>query len=400
MRPHHPPVSPVVVGLQVGLQALFAFLLLFVVVMAFVRPSTAIWWIVAVAAVMAVTYVASLLTHTVAEPRRRRMWRLLWLGVLTLEWLLLVWLTPSASYLVFPLFFLYLDQLRDPWGPVAVAVAAIGSVLALAAHDGWTVGGVLGPSIGAVVAVVVGRAYAALRRDSEEHERLYRELLATQGRLAAAEREAGVLAERERLARDIHDTVAQSLSSIGLLLAAVERSDPGSPAAPQVRLARETAVASLAETRSLIRELTPPPLAEQSIAAALRRLSAGAWARPGLVIEVRAGDATRLPMPQQTALLRIAQGAMANVLGHASASTVRIELVVSTADVQLRIDDDGVGFDPASLDTRAPAAGTRGSFGLRAVRERAEQLGGSMSIDSAPGQGTRLRVALPLEAAP
>lgn len=397
MRPAHTSVNPVVVGLQVGLQALFAGLLLFTVVSAIVRPSAVTWWVVVVAAVMALTYAASLLTHAVTDLRRRRVWRLVWLGALTLQWLLLAWLTPFAAYLVFPLFFLYLDQLRDPWGTMAVAVTAGASIVTLGIHDGWTVGGTLGPAIGAVVAIVIGRAYAALRRDSEQHERLYRELLATQGRLAAAEREAGVLAERERLARDIHDTVAQSLSSISLLLAAVERADPGSRSVPQVRLARETAVASLAETRSLIRELTPPPLSEQGLAAALRRLAAGTWARPGLVVDVRTAESVRAPMPQQTALLRIAQGAMANVLGHARASTVRIELVVGDSVVELRIEDDGIGFDPAALGDPPPGSSVEGSFGLRAARERAEQLGGTMSVDSAPGRGARLRVALPLE---
>lgn len=134
MRPTHPPVSPVVVGLQVGLQALFAGLLLFTVVSAIVSPSAATWWIVAVAAVMAVTYLASILSHAVTEQRRRQGWRVVWLGVLTVEWLLLVWLTPFAAYLVFPLFFLYLDQLRDPWGPLAVGVTAAGSIVALGAH--------------------------------------------------------------------------------------------------------------------------------------------------------------------------------------------------------------------------------------------------------------------------
>lgn len=206
-----------------------------------------------------------------------------------------------------------------------------------------------------------------------------------------------MLAERERLGRDIHDTVAQSLSSISLLLTAVERRDPDSPALAEVRLARETAVASLAETRSLIRELTPPPLAEQGIAAALRRLAAGAWARPGLVIDVRAADSPGIPISQQTALLRVAQGAMANVLGHAHARAVRIELVVSPRVVELRIDDDGIGFDPAALDIAAAEVPTNGAFGLRAARERAEQLGGAMAVDSAPGRGTRLRVTLPRE---
>ena len=114
----------------------------------------------------------------------------------TIEWAVLAGLTPFAAYLVFPLFFLYLDVLPEPVATVAVIVATAGAIWALGAHGGWSVGGVIGPIVGAGVAILIGRAYRALRQESAEHQRLYEDLLAAQSRLAAAEREGGMLAER------------------------------------------------------------------------------------------------------------------------------------------------------------------------------------------------------------
>lgn len=391
MSAPHPPVNPIVVGLQVGLQLLFVSLLAFVVVMAFAVPTGQALVIVVIAAVMLLTYGAALLAHAVDEPRRRKTLQWAWVAALTIEWAVLVSITPFAAYLVFPLFFLYLDLLPEPAATAAVLVATAGAIWALGAHGGWTVGGVIGPIVGAGVAILIGRAYRALRQESADHQRLYEELLAAQSRLAAAEREGGVLAERSRLAREIHDTVAQGLSSITLLLNAVERAAPDAPTVGQVRLARETAAAGLAETRRFIRELTPPLLDEQSIGGALRRLAAESWSRPGLMVDVRAADAIPLPMDQQSALLRVAQGGMANVLTHSRAAHATVALSSTDDEVQLVISDDGVGFVPE--DVMAAPTGT--SFGLRAIRERVEQFGGSVDVRSAPDAGTRLTVILP-----
>lgn len=392
MPSSHPPVNPIVVGLQVGLQVLFLTLLVFTVVMAFATAGPVLP-VTAVAALMLLTYAAALLAHAVDDPRRRRIVRWVWVLALTVEWAALVALTPFAAYLVFPLFFLYLEVLPEPAATLTVGVATAAAVLALGLHEGWSVGGVIGPVIGAGVAVLIGRAYRALRLESAEYQHLYEELVATQSALAAAERESGIAAERARLAREIHDTVAQGLASITLLLNAVERADPGAATVAQVRLARETASAGLAETRRFIRELTPPALDEHSLGGALRRLAEQSWNRPGLQVEVRAADGLRLPMQQQSALLRVAQGAMANVLLHAGAAHVVITLAQTPAEVCLEVSDDGRGFDPDEVSD----AHARGSFGLRAIRERAEQLGGTFELRSAPGAGTSVRVCVPRE---
>lgn len=125
------------------------------------------------------------------------------------------------------------------------------------------------------MATVLG--YQALYRESERRRELIEELITTRAELAAAERGAGILAERERLAREIHDTLAQGLSSIQLLLRAAERSLPaGAPALEHIGRAREAAQENLAEARRFVRALTPPDLEHGSLAAALERLCSAA----------------------------------------------------------------------------------------------------------------------------
>ena len=201
-----------------------------------------------------------------------------------------------------------------------------------------------------------------------------------------------MLAERARLAREIHDTVAQGLSSITLLLNAVERAAPDAPTVAQVRLARETAAAGLAETRRFIRELTPPLLDEQSIGGALRRLAADSWSRPGLAVDVRAADAIALPMDVQSALLRVAQGGMANVLAHSRASHA------TGGPLEHRrggAPGDHRRRSRVRAGRRSKALPGGASFGLRAIRERVEQFGGSVDVRSAPAAGTQLTIVIP-----
>ncbi|SDZ24383.1 sensor histidine kinase [Herbiconiux ginsengi] len=386
----HTALTPVFVGLRTGLHVLFAALTILVVARAVLSPAAASAAVVGLAVVLLATYgLGALVTRRTG---RRRASGLLWLGVLSVEWVILLWLIPEAAYLVFPLFFLYLHLLGRWWGSAAILAATVVAIAALGLHGGWTVGGVVGPLVGAGVALLIGLGYQALAREAEQREALMRELLDTRGQLAATEHESGVLAERARLAREIHDTLAQGLSSIQMLLYAAERADPLRPGVEHIRLARETAAANLAEARRFIRELTPPDLDDHGLGAALRRLAATHWASRGLRVEVRVSDALELPMQVQTALLRIAQGAIANVIQHARATTATITLTVGGGQVHFAIADDGQGFDPDEA-SRARSD----SFGLHATRERVTQLGGVLAIDSEPGRGTTLAVDLPLE---
>jgi signal transduction histidine kinase len=388
----HTALTPVFVGLRTGLHILFIALTGLVIARAIVDPSDSSVATLVVAVIVVVTY--GLGAVPTAIPRARGAWRLGWLTLLTMEWAILLWLSSDAAYLVFPLFFLYLHLLGRLWGPVAILASTILAICALGIHGGFTVGGVVGPLVGAGVALLIGLGYEALAREAQQREALVRELIATQGQLAATEHESGVLAERARLAREIHDTLAQGLSSIQMLLHAAERADPGRPGVEHIQLARETAAANLAEARRFIRELTPPQLDDQTLGAALRRLARTQWATQGLDVQVRVSDTLQLPMHLQTALLRIAQGAIANVVQHAHASTATITISIEGDRLRFTVADNGTGFDPglASKDTTEKSD----SFGLQATSERVKQLGGTLAIDSGMGHGTTLAVDLRL----
>lgn len=381
----HRTLAPVFAGLRVGLHVLFAALLALVVVRVLVTGGSALALVLA--GVLGAVYLAGL---GVARSRRRAA-AIAWVAVLTAVWAALVWLIPEAAYLVFPLFFLYLHVLPGVAGPLAVLGTTALTIAAFAVHGGLTVGGVVGPLVGAGVALLIGLGYAALDRRAAEREALMAELLATRDRLAAAEREQGVLAERARLAREIHDTVAQGLSSIQMLLHAAERADADSPGLVHVRLARETAADGLAETRRFIRELTPPRL-DSGLGPALERLGREWSAREGISVEIETDDDAELPMDAQTALLRIAQGALANVAQHSGAAHAGIHLTRDGEGVRLRINDDGRGFDPRLAED---AAAHTDSFGLRAMRERVEQLDGRLDVEGALGAGASITVTLP-----
>nr|WP_040750750.1 sensor histidine kinase [Nocardia transvalensis] len=382
---HRSPLTPVFAALQLGLHALMVALAAVVVGRAMVPGEEHRWGVV----VLAVLFIAAYFAGSVL--RGRPVAARVWLGVLTVLWLGLVALEPYAVYLVFGLFFLYLHLLPRFWGAVAVAAATAAAVVGFALHRGWTIGGVVGPLLGSLVAVAIGLGYQALFREAADRQQLIDELLAARATLADQERTAGKLAERQRLAQEIHDTVAQGLSSIQLLLHAVERSAPEHPGLQQIRLARETAAENLAETRQLIAALTPAVLDGQSLTEALDRVAQRAET-PGLHTQMLVeGVPERLPMPIEAALVRVAQGAVSNVVRHARADRMRITLTYADDAVHMDVVDDGIGIDPAVF--------ARGTFGLNAMRSRVEEQGGSMSVESEPGH-TAVTVTFPLEDSP
>jgi len=390
----HSVLTPVFAGLRTGLHVLFVALIALIIGRAILAPADASAAVIGLALLTLATYGSG---AYLARRSRGRAARLIWLVALTLEWVVLMWLIPEAAYLVFPLFFLYLHLLGAGWGSAAIVAATAVAITALGAHGGWSIGGVVGPIVGAGVALLIGLGYQALAREAAEREALMQELLATRGQLAAIEHESGVLAERARLAKEIHDTLAQGLSSIQMLLYAAERADPDRPGVEHIRLARETAATNLADARRFIRELTPPDLDSHGLGGALRRLAKGQWSNQGLTVHVRVSDTIELPMHLQTALLRIAQGAIANVLQHAEAATATITLATTPDGLVFTVSDDGIGFDPSSPATRH---GKSDSFGLQATHERVQQLGGTLLVDSTPGHGTTLTVTLsPVRAA-
>ncbi|MXG28984.1 sensor histidine kinase [Streptomyces sp. YIM 132580] len=320
-----------------------------------------------------------------------------WLTALCVLWLALLVLSPDALWVAFPLYFLQLHLLPTRWGVPAVVVTAAAAITSFVVHrQEIAPGAFIGPLIGAAVAIATVLGYDALFRESERRRELIVELVATRAELAEAERTAGTLAERERLAREIHDTLAQGLSSIQLLLRAAERTLPaGAPATAHVRAAREAAQANLAEARSFVRALTPPDLEHGSLAGALERLCARTTG-PDLTVRFAvSGAPVELPTPYEVALLRTAQSALANTVRHAAAGRAEITLSFMDTSVALDVVDDGRGFDPSAVpvDERGD-----GGFGLPAMRSRAATLGGTLSVESAPGQGTALAVTLPVAA--
>ncbi|ATO12591.1 two-component sensor histidine kinase [Micromonospora sp. WMMA2032] len=349
--------------------------------------------VVAVAAAGLLAYAGGALLPGVRRSRRVAGW---WLAAVTALWLGLTALTADGLWVAFPLYVLQLHLLPRRAGAVAVGVTALAAIVAFAAHRGAvTVPGVVGPALGAAVAVAVVRGYQALYRESERRRRLIEELTATRADLARAQHEAGVAAERERLAREIHDTLAQGLTSIQLLLSAAERVLPDRPdaAARHVGQARRAAVDNLAEARRFVAALAPPALDDTTLAGALERLCATTGARHPLAARLRVtGVPAPLPTAYEVTLLRIAQAGLANTVRHAGATTAEVTLGYHADRVTVDVVDDGVGFDPDRLPVADPEAG---GFGLASMRARVGALGGDLTVASAPGRGTTLSARLP-----
>ena len=389
LPPESVGVRAVLAQLQVALHTLVAALLALTLVNAHRDPAGEPDLPAVLAAVgFACVYVAG----TVWERRRPagRRARLGWLVAVLALWAALVVRVPEAAYLVFPLYFVALFLLGVWAGVVAVAVLATVAVVALGWHNGFTPAGIVGPAVGALVALGLAAGVRALYRESQARREVIAELVATRSELAAREREVGREAERARLAGEIHDTVAQGLSSIGMLLHAAERTDPGHPAVEQIRLAREVAGENLAETRRLIDALRPVPLEGASLTDALRRVAARVGAEnPSLDVRVE-GDLTVEPPAELAAVsVRVAQEALANAVRHGSPARIGLTVADSPGGMTLTISDDGRGFDPTAQ--RAAA-----SFGLDGMRRRVTDLGGTLDVESAPGRGTTVRAVVPL----
>lgn len=335
-------------------------------------------------------------------PRWSALSRATWLVGTTAVWVADMALSPVAVYWVFILFFIYLRAFND-WRGLTFVVAGLAISIGFQVPSGLTLGGVMGPALSAVVVVAINYAFTTIGRVSREREALIDELLETREQLAASEREAGRAQERERLAHEIHDTVAQNLSSIQMLLHAAERDLKATGLseeeleAPMKRMeaARRAASNNLAETRAMIAALTPAGLRQASLSEALERIARDFSAASDMNIEVEThGEAGALPMRTEAGLLRIAQGAVSNAVQHSGATRVRVTLNYEADGARLDVVDNGVGFDVA-VQAGKPAG--LGHLGLDAMRSRAAELGGELTIESAPGGPTALSVAVPRE---
>ena len=212
----------------------------------------------------------------------------------------------------------------------------------------------------------------------------------------AAERDLALAEERNRLAREIHDSLAQGLTAIIWQVNAAERvvQAGGSQAIESLDQVRSLARESLQEARRSVWDLRSGPLQRLSLIEALQQ-EASKISGAGIQISFDAtGDVRILPAGVESALLRICQESLANVLKHANAKRVSVKVGFDDTRVHLRVSDDGIGFNP-----QIPSQWDRdrGGFGLISMRERAQLLGGELNLKSTVGHGTLVEASLPVQ---
>lgn len=237
----------------------------------------------------------------------------------------------------------------------------------------------------------LGRQFNAMADQLSASLRSLRLLADRNAQLAEQAAQLAAVEERNRLARELHDSVSQELFSLTMLAAAARRSIDARPELAAARLAEieESARRALEETRSLIFALRPAALDGRGVAPALRDLVAALRERQGLGVDLRVAGERRLPLEHEQALYRIVQEGLANIARHSGVREARVALRYDDEGVSLEISDAGRGFDPAGV--RNP----RG-IGLQSMAERAEALGGSFAVSSAPGEGATITVRLPV----
>lgn len=327
-----------------------------------------------------------------------------WLLGLVACWLALVLVSAENVWLAFSLWLLIPHFLPARW-----ALALSGLVLAVVVWRPWSVTGeltvaeVIGPAIGALFAFALSRGQHQLVRDAVERQRLVDSLVRAQDEMAAlhdelasAQREAGVLQERTRLSRDIHDTLAQGFSSIVLLARGRSVIHGETGLVDLLGQIESSASENLAEARHVVDALAPTGLSDNGLAQALGRIVEALGRETGIRSELRLeGEALHLPTTHEVALLRTAQGALANVRAHSGADRVVVTLSGLDGEARLEVVDDGRGFDPAAAQERATSY-SHGGYGLPSTKARLRELGGDLAIESDVGGGTALTAWLPI----
>ncbi|MDK4257563.1 sensor histidine kinase [Corynebacterium propinquum] len=407
-----PGLSTVLRNLRVGLHAMFCALLILGAVRIWLADDAAhagLTVVLLVAAALGLVYaggivveyrsrrgVGSFSSPTVNQQRSARWW---WAAVVVL-WLSALVLANDFLWVLFPLVFVTLAVLPRPANLLAAAVLWAAGVIVVAwLHpQHWHIAVAIGPGIGTVFAVAIYVSYRALHREALTQRRIAEKLTATQQELAATEHQAGRLEERERLARDIHDTLAQGLSSIVLLARAGRASASTGEAVDVFSTIEDTARDNLAEARRFVRDLTAPsaqadlPDAITEILQRMRRRGSGL----GESTEFRAnfsGDMhRRLPESVVTAVVRCVQEALNNVAKHAHADHAVVSVAVLGDELTVDIFDDGRGFDPA----QAPQQKSSHGYGLGGIQQRIAALSGTVNIESTPGEGTVVAARIPL----
>ncbi|WP_350277473.1 sensor histidine kinase [Kribbella sp. HUAS MG21] len=312
--------------------------------------------------------------------------------------MVLIGLYPQSVFLMFiasAQIWLLCENLREGVGFSLLLVVGVGTAQLWSAGWGWDAFWNILPwmLVSLVVSLLFGIWIERVITQSQQRAELIEQLESARDELADAHHSAGVMAERERMAREIHDTLAQGMTSIVMLAqaASAELARGGaSGAAARLAAIEDTARENLAEARALIAAFTPIALSEATLTEVLRRQAERFAAETGVDVRVSLDlpddEVAALPQAQQVVLLRSAQEALANVRKHAAATQVLITLGLSDGGVWIEIRDDGSGFAPGAVS---------GGFGLNAMRGRVEESGGTVSVESRPGHGTRVQVLIP-----
>jgi nitrate/nitrite-specific signal transduction histidine kinase len=217
-------------------------------------------------------------------------------------------------------------------------------------------------------------------------------------RLYEETRQMGVMEERNRMAREIHDTLAQGFSGIILQLEAAEQAmDSDLPSLERhLNQARNLARKSLAEARRSVWNLRPQALEQRPLSDAIRQEIDKFSESTGVTVKLNIlGEKRDLPPEVEAGILRIFQESMTNIRKHAKASEVQVNIIFSDSTAELTVRDNGIGFKPARVGDRADGKKKTGTFGLISMRERARGLGGTLEVQSQSGKGTLIKIVIP-----
>lgn len=312
-------------------------------------------------------------------------------------WFILVNISPAYYFALFGLFIMIFRHLPARFAILMAGILTLlmifeqiidtGETFALTNPNNWLL------IFAGLMSILIGIWISAIIEQSMQRRALIERLEATRSELAASERREGILEERQRLAREIHDTLAQGFTSIVMHLEAAEQALPDDLRIVQRHLdqARTTARSSLDQARRVVQDLRPDLLEQQSLLDAIKR-TADRWSdETETSISTRStGNIIPVHPKVEVMLLRATQEALNNIRKHAQASEVQITLSYMSDVIMLDIQDDGVGIDGAK---KSPYSS---GYGLQAMRERAEQCSGTVLLESDLDEGTTLTVTVPL----
>jgi signal transduction histidine kinase len=312
-------------------------------------------------------------------------------------WFVLVNISPAYYIALFGLFIQVFRQLPIRYAVVATILLTAAAVLEQLTDSGdpfsltnpmlWTF------LFMSLAGVLLGIWISAIIQQSTKRRELIEQLETAQTELSAVKTREGVLAERQRLAQEIHDTLAQGFTSIVMHLEAAEQALPDDLDTLQRHLdqARGIARTSLDQARRVVQDLRPDLLEQQSLPDAIERTAVRWSEETGIPLTTNTtGEPITLHPDIEVTLLRATQEALNNVRKYAQATTVQLTLSYMPDVVILDVQDNGVGLNGAEPSPLS------GGYGLQAMRQRAEHLGGSVTLESESAEGTTVVVTIPL----